>query len=139
MATLSELVEQHDRQGRINGKGFYSYDSHQKHIWPGLKKWLKPEYSIAHQDIKDRLLFRPVLETLRCLEENVLTNVADANIASIFGIGAPLWTGGYAQFVNTYGLAEFIARCNVLAQTYGSRFKAPDIVYPYQKQGKTFV
>jgi len=139
MAMLRELVEQHDRQGRINDKGFYTYDDHQKHIWPGLKKWLKPEHSIPHQDIKDRLLFRPVIETLRCLEENVLTNVADANIASILGIGAPLWTGGYAQFVNTYGLTEFIVRCDTLAQAYGARFNAPDIVYQYEKLGKTFV
>ena len=139
MTMLRALVEQHDRQGRINNKGFYNYDNNQKHIWPGLKKWLKPEYSIPHQDIKDRLLFRPVIETLLCLEENILTNVADANIASILGIGAPLWTGGYAQFVNTYGLTEFIVRCDVLAQAYGARFNAPDIVYQYEKLGKTFV
>jgi 3-hydroxyacyl-CoA dehydrogenase/enoyl-CoA hydratase/3-hydroxybutyryl-CoA epimerase len=139
MVMLRELVEQHDRQGRINGRGFYTYDDHQRHIWPGLIKWLKPDHSIPHQDIKDRLLFRPVIETLRCLEEHVLTNVADANIASILGIGAPLWTGGYAQFVNTYGLTEFITRCDALAQVYGARFNAPDIVYQYQKLGKTFV
>ena len=62
-------------------------------------------------DIEDRLLFRPVLETLRCLEEGVLRSVADANIGSILGIGAPVWTGGYLQFVNTYGLPAFVERC----------------------------
>ena len=139
MALLRELVEQNDRQGRINGKGFYTYTESSKHIWPGLAKWLKPERQLPHQDIMDRMLFRAVIETLKCLEENVITNVADANIASLLGIGAPTWTGGYVQFVNTYGLATFIQRCDELSALYGPRFKAPKIVYQYLKEAKTFI
>jgi 3-hydroxyacyl-CoA dehydrogenase/enoyl-CoA hydratase/3-hydroxybutyryl-CoA epimerase len=40
-------------------------------------------------DLKDRLLYRQAVETARCLSENVLTTVHDANIGSIFGIGFP--------------------------------------------------
>ncbi len=138
MAMLRQMVDQYDRQGRINGQGFYTYEDGHKTIWSGLKRWLNPDLTLPHQDIKDRMLFRPVIETLRCLEDNVLTNVADANVASILGIGAPLWTGGYAQFVNTYGLNRFIKRCDELAQTYGPRFKAPQIAYDYLEQGKSF-
>jgi len=138
MTMLRQLVTEHDRQGRINGQGFYSYEGSKKTIWPGLQAWLKTDLNMPQQDIKDRMLFRPVIETLRCLEENVLTNVADANVASILGIGAPLWTGGYAQFVNTYGLERFIRRCDQLAQAYGPRFKAPRIVYDHLEAGKYF-
>jgi hypothetical protein len=45
--------------------------------------------SVAEDDIKDRLLFRQVIEALKCLETNVLRTVADGNIGSIMGIGAP--------------------------------------------------
>lgn len=52
------------------------------------------------EDIKDRLLFRQVIEAVKCLEEGVLRSVADGNVGSILGIGAPMWTGGFLQFVN---------------------------------------
>jgi len=71
---------------------------------------------VVEQDIKDRLLFRQVIEALKCLETNVLRSVADGNIGSIMGIGAPAWTGGLIQFVNTYGLERFSARCAELGE-----------------------
>ena len=59
----------------------------------------KPDAQVAEEDIKDRLLFRQVIEALKCLETNVLRSVADGNIGSIMGIGAPAWTGGLIQEV----------------------------------------
>ena len=74
-----------------------------------LTLYHKPELADADpQDVKDRLLFRQVIETLKCLQEGVLRNVADGNIGSIMGIGAPVHTGGFIQYVNTYGLEQFI-------------------------------
>ncbi len=103
------LVKEHNRGGRHHGDGgYYNYSEGGKTIWPKLLElYYKPELEISDQDIKDRLLFSNVLETLHCLEEGVLRNVPDANIGSIFGIGAPIWTGGYLQFINTYGLKAF--------------------------------
>ncbi|MEY2909689.1 MAG: hypothetical protein RLZZ602_2212, partial [Pseudomonadota bacterium] len=110
-----------------------------KQIWPQLLDlFYKPEVSVAEQDIKERLLFRQVIESLKCLETNVLRTVADGNIGSIMGIGAPVWTGGFIQFVNTYGLEKFIARCDELAAVYGDRFKAPAIVAEKLAAGETF-
>jgi hypothetical protein len=45
------------------------------------------------------LLFRQVIEALKCLESGVLRSEEDGNIGSIMGIGAPVWTGGLIQFV----------------------------------------
>ena len=69
----------------------------------------------------------------------MLRSVADGNIGSIMGIGAPVWTGGLIQFVNTYGLERFIARCDELAANYGERFKAPAIVAEKCAAGELFV
>ena len=114
------------RKGRGVGGGFFDYGEGGKEIWPGLAQWRKDGAEIPHQDIKDRMLFRAVLETLRCLDEGVLRSTPDANIGSIMGIGAPVWTGGYAQFVETYGRERFIARCRELAARYGDRFLPPE-------------
>ena len=76
-------------------------------------------------DIKERLLFVQAIETVRCLDEGVLTTSRDANIGSIFGIGFPAWTGGVLQYINGYGLPAFVARARELAQAYGDRFLPP--------------
>ena len=127
-AMLRCLVEEHGRRGRIEGGGFFDYQDDQKSIWPGLQAWRKPEVEISHDDIKDRMLFRPVIESLKCLEEGVIRQVADANIGSVLGIGAPMWTGGYLQFINTYGKDKFIRRCEELASLYGDRFTPPKVL-----------
>ena len=84
------------------------------------------------------MLFRQVIEALKCLETDVLRSVADGNIGSIMGIGAPAWTGGLLQFVNTYGLQNFIDRCGELSAAYGDRFDAPAIVAEKLAAGETF-
>ena len=98
----------------------------------------KPELEISDRDIKDRLLFINVIESLQCLEQGVVKSVADANIGSIFGIGAPVWTGGYIQFVNSYGLERFKARCDELTEKYGERFRAPQIIEEKMSAGELF-
>jgi 3-hydroxyacyl-CoA dehydrogenase/enoyl-CoA hydratase/3-hydroxybutyryl-CoA epimerase len=122
------MVKQHDRPGRKAGRGFYDYTEIGKSLWAGLDRWRQVDHFIPDQDIKDRMLFRAVIESLKCLEEGVLQSVADANIGSILGIGAPAWTGGYIQFVNTYGRERFIARCKELQIAYGERFSPPGIL-----------
>ena len=68
------------------------------------------------------------METARCLSENVLTSVHDANIGSIFGIGFPAWTGGAMQFIYGMGIEAFEARAAALATKYGKGFALTDAV-----------
>ena len=127
---VDTMVNDHKRGGRHHGGGFYEYsEDGSKKIWPTLLDlYYKSETVIGEDDIKDRLLFRQVIEALKCYETNVLRSVADGNIGSIMGIGAPVWTGGLIQHVNTYGLERFVARCDELVAAYGDRFSAPAIV-----------
>ena len=122
---LKELVVA-NRGGRQFGGGFYDYGDDGKTVWPYLlEKYYDENNPIPDQDIKDRLLFTPVLESLRCIDEGVLSSAAEGNIGSLLGIGAPKWTGGYLQFVETYGLKRFVERCDDLAEAYGERFRPP--------------
>lgn len=140
---LTEIVQyvlvENGRGGKHHGGGYFDYKDGVKTIWPGLlEKYYQPEMSISESDIKDRMLFRQVIETLKCLETKVLRSVADGNIGSIMGIGAPAWTGGYLQFINTYGLENFKSRCAELAGKYGDRFICPAIVSDKIVAGEQF-
>ena len=128
---VDKMVVEFDRGGRAAGAGFYDYaDGKRVELWPGLVEnfggTVKPE--IEFDDIKDRMLFAEVLESVRCYDEGVLRSVPEANIGSIFGIGFPAWSGGVLQFINGYpgGIQGFIDRANQLAAAYGDRFTPPE-------------
>ncbi len=137
---IGTLTGEYQRGGRHHGGGFYEYaQDGSKQVWPRLfELYYKPDYAIGERDIKDRLLFRQVIEALKCLETGVLRSVDDGNIGSIMGIGAPVWTGGLIQFVNTYGPQNFVDRCNELAATYGERFTPPAVAVQHAQSGELF-
>ncbi len=137
---VKDMVTDNGRGGRHHGGGFYEYHSDgSKNIWPGLfDLYYKADVQIDDRDIQDRLMFRQVIETVKCLEGNVLRSVADGNIGSIFGIGAPAHTGGFLQFINTYGLEAFEQRCAELQTKFGDRFACPDIVRQTSAANKSF-
>jgi 3-hydroxyacyl-CoA dehydrogenase/enoyl-CoA hydratase/3-hydroxybutyryl-CoA epimerase len=78
------------------------------------------------------------LESVRCMEEGVITSVADANIGSIFGIGYAPWTGGVIQFLNAYGLPEAVTRATELAERFGERFTPPALLIQKAEAGEKF-
>jgi 3-hydroxyacyl-CoA dehydrogenase / enoyl-CoA hydratase / 3-hydroxybutyryl-CoA epimerase len=129
---VEKMVKQHNRPGRAGGAGFYEYPVEKgakKFLWPELKGLFeKSDAPWDITDLKDRLLYRQAVETARCLSENVLTTVHDANIGSIFGIGFPAWTGGAMQFIYGMGVEAFEQRAAELAATYGAGFALTDEV-----------
>ena len=129
---VAEMVKKHNRPGRAGGAGFYDYPAEKgvkKSLWPQLKPLFeKADAPWDITDLKDRLLYRQAVETARCLSENVLTSVHDANIGSIFGIGYPSWTGGAMQFIYGMGLDAFAERADELAAKFGTGFALTDEV-----------
>jgi 3-hydroxyacyl-CoA dehydrogenase / enoyl-CoA hydratase / 3-hydroxybutyryl-CoA epimerase len=129
---VETMVKQHNRPGRAGGAGFYEYPTEKgakKFLWPELKGLFeKSDAAWNITDVKDRLLYRQAVETARCLSENVLTSVHDANIGSIFGIGFPAWTGGAMQFIYGMGIEAFEKRAAELAAQFGPGFALTDAV-----------
>ncbi|MDR6581221.1 MULTISPECIES: 3-hydroxyacyl-CoA dehydrogenase NAD-binding domain-containing protein [Pseudomonas] len=134
------LVNEYKRAGKAAGGGFYEYPAGgQKHLWPELKaRFERADQQIPAQDVRDRLLFIQAIETVRCVEEGVLMSTADANVGSIFGIGFAAWSGGALQFINQYGLNDFIARSRYLAEQYGERFTPPALLLEKAARGEVF-
>lgn len=139
-AVIDLLLNDCQRPGKAAGGGFYDYPpGAQKHLWPELKaRFERADRQIPSKDVRDRLLFVQALETVRCVEEGVLMSTADANIGSIFGIGFAPWTGGALQFINQYGLKDFVARSRYLAEQYGERFAPPALLLAKASRGELF-
>jgi 3-hydroxyacyl-CoA dehydrogenase/enoyl-CoA hydratase/3-hydroxybutyryl-CoA epimerase len=139
---LEEMVTKRERFGRKNGKGFYDYpDDGDKRLWPGIaelqERQLDPE-GIDVDDLKQRFLSIQALETARCFEENVLTDVREADVGAIFGFGYAPFTGGPLSYIDTIGAADFVARCERLAQAHGERFAPNRLLRDMAAAGDTF-
>nr|MDJ0839863.1 3-hydroxyacyl-CoA dehydrogenase NAD-binding domain-containing protein [Acidobacteriota bacterium] len=139
-AVIMKMVEGLDRPGKKAAKGFYEYpDDQPKFLWPGLAEaFPRSEETMSQAEMVDRLLFVQAVETVRCMEEKILSSSADANIGSILGWGFAPFHGGTLQFINAYGLEAFTTRAGELADRYGDRFRPPALLEEMVEQGQTF-
>ncbi len=139
---IDRMLDEFERPGKLEGKGFYEYaDGKRTGLWSGLKDAFGgTNLEIPFEDLKERMLFIEAIESVKCLDEKVIESVADANIGSIFGIGYPGWTGGVLQYINGYegGLPGFVARARELAETYGERFTPPASLVESAERGETY-
>jgi 3-hydroxyacyl-CoA dehydrogenase/enoyl-CoA hydratase/3-hydroxybutyryl-CoA epimerase len=154
-AVIDAMIDAEGRTGRSGGAGFYDYDAtgRRTRLWPGLRTRFgsgaapvpiedlqqREDFtargrreggagrSAAMQTLQERMLFAEAIDAVRCLDDGVLTSVADANVGSLQGIGFPAWTGGVLQYINGYrgGPAGFVERARELAASYGPQFEPP--------------
>ena len=131
----------HGRLGKKVGKGFYDYpEEGEKQLWSGLSNLFPvADTQPTQQELIDRFMFIQANETARCYEENVINSIADANIGSIFGWGFAPHHGGTLQFINAYGVDNFVARSQQLAERYGERFAPAQVLVAMAKAHKEFV
>jgi 3-hydroxyacyl-CoA dehydrogenase/enoyl-CoA hydratase/3-hydroxybutyryl-CoA epimerase len=142
---IDAMLDEHDRPGKLEGRGFYEYaDGRRTGLWPGLRAAFPPvddPSTVSLRDLEERMLFIEAIESVKCLDEGVIESVADANIGSIMGIGFPGWTGGVLQYINGYddGLSGFVARARELAAQYGDRFEPPASLVEKAERGETYL
>tara|TARA_Y100000815_G_scaffold274899_1_gene310545 strand:+ start:375 stop:2522 length:2148 start_codon:yes stop_codon:yes gene_type:complete len=126
LAVTAPMVEM-GRTGRLGGGGFYDYHADgSKSLWPGLAQFATGTGEVDFQTVQDRLIYRQVIETLRCYAEGVLRSEIEADLGSVLGIGFPAHTGGALRFIHGVGLKAFAARAAELAAAFGPRFAVSD-------------
>ena len=141
-ALLQEMVEKRGRYGRKNGKGFYDYPQNgPKRLWPGLADLqttkLDPD-TLDVEELKHRLLAIQALESARCIQEGVVTDMREADVGSILGFGFAPFTGGTISYIDGMGTKAFVELCSGLAKKYGDRFKPSKLLCDMAKKGETF-
>jgi 3-hydroxyacyl-CoA dehydrogenase/enoyl-CoA hydratase/3-hydroxybutyryl-CoA epimerase len=141
-ALLEEMVVKRGRLGRKNAKGFYDYpEGAPKRLWPALHEIIgeaRPGEIYDIDELKKRYLVIMALETARCVEEGVITDVRDADVGGILGFGFAPFTGGPLSYIDGMGVANFVDLCTRFAGRMGPRFEPNALLMEMAKKGETF-
>jgi len=115
-----DVMYENERYGQKNGKGFYRYETDPK----GKPKKTPDEaaYKLIadvqpngqkdfdEQEIIDRMMLPMIIETARCLEENIVGTPQEADMGLILGIGFPPFRGGAMKYADTVGLKNVVEK-----------------------------
>jgi len=131
------------RLGRKNYKGFYVYpeDGAKKYLWPELSATVAKVGEHAEptpEAVRERLLYRQLVECARCFAEGVLETPQDGDLGAIFGWGFAPFTGGPFAHMDTIGIGNVVAILDGLAQRHGERFTPPQLLREMAAAGETF-
>ena len=145
-AILEKMVVELERFGRKNKQGFYEYpEGAPKRLWPELAALVEETTGNAQQTdppppalLERRLLYIQALEAARCFEQQVVTDVRDADVGAILGWGFAPWTGGPLSLIDTVGASTFVAQCDELAERFGERFRPNALLREMAELGETF-
>ena len=106
-----------ERFGQKNGVGFYKYELDRKGkpkklpdpagdaVVKSVQKQGQKEFDAS--EILDRLMIPLYIETARCVEDNIVSSPAEADMGLVYGVGFPPFRGGALQDVDKQGLANF--------------------------------
>lgn len=142
-----ELLFDNNRLGQKNGVGFYKYEKDKK----GKPKKTADEATyelltqvqdsdkktFADEEIVQRMMLAFCNETVRCLEDNIVSTPAEADMAMIMGVGFPPFRGGPCRYIDQVGVDNYLALCEKYAEL-GKAYEAPQKIRDMAAAGETF-
>jgi len=141
-----EVMFENERYGQKNGKGFYVYETDKrgkpkKVVDETTYELIKPVVADAQdfdaEEIIARCMIPMCIEVARCIEEGIVDTAAEADMGLIFGIGFPPFRGGACRYMDSVGMADFVALCDKYAHL-GNLYQATDRMREMAANGESY-
>ncbi|QLE83625.1 fatty acid oxidation complex subunit alpha FadB [Shewanella sp. Scap07] len=123
-----DVMFEAERFGQKNDKGFYQYSidrrgKPKKDLDPVAYELLGNAFGELKEFSSDEIIARTmipmVIETVRCLEEGIIASPAEADMGLVYGLGFPPFRGGVFRYIDTMGVANFVALADQYAHLGG--------------------
>jgi len=114
--TAIDLMHENGCYGQKTGSGFYKYEVDKsgrvqkifdESILMQLQSIQKAQKQFSDQEIIDRMMLALCLETVRCLEDNIIGTAIEADMGLILGLGFPRFRGGALRYIDSVGSRAF--------------------------------
>lgn len=138
---LMNKIEELKLLGKKGGKGIYTYNEKGKpdEINPDVQSLITvPENKKTEGEIQDRLVLLMLNEAVRCLEEKVVEDPAQLDLAMIFGTGFAPFTGGILKYADSEGIEIVYEKLNYLARVIGPRYEPCALLKDMSAQRQPF-
>lgn len=138
--TIEKLTEA-GLLGRKAGKGFYRYPKKgRKTVNTDIYRFFGGEERnpMDKAEIQDRIALAMINEAMYCLQESIIANAKDGDLAAILGLGFPPFRGGPFRYTDRMGPDKILQRLQEFEQRFGVRFKPAEILLEYASSGKKF-
>ncbi|MBT6919409.1 MAG: multifunctional fatty acid oxidation complex subunit alpha, partial [Planctomycetaceae bacterium] len=132
--------------GRKTGCGFYSYKSTghdakiatvNEKLGTVIEPYRLPERQITDDEICDRLFLPMLLESLLVLDEGIVRDGCDIDLAVIHALGFPAFRGGVLAWGDSLGATEVVRRLDQF-KYLGARMIAPARLLAHAESGLPF-
>jgi 3-hydroxyacyl-CoA dehydrogenase/enoyl-CoA hydratase/3-hydroxybutyryl-CoA epimerase/enoyl-CoA isomerase len=126
--TCHQVMFENQRFGQKNGRGYYAYEQDKKGrpkkvVDESVAALLAPvvdgSETLSKEEIVDSMMIPMCLEAVRCLEDGIAASATDVDLSLIYGIGFPPFRGGALHYIDDYGIADFVAKADELAEAAG--------------------
>jgi 3-hydroxyacyl-CoA dehydrogenase/enoyl-CoA hydratase/3-hydroxybutyryl-CoA epimerase len=134
------------RAGRKTGRGFYRYPKAGKGRTKADKKpdrrvyrkvgW--KEAPVAEQEIAERCWMQMLNETARTIEDGVIEDPGEIDLAVILGFGFPPFRGGLLREADRLGVGYVVERLETYAEIYGERLRPATLLRDMAAAGESF-
>ncbi|HEY7820890.1 MAG TPA: 3-hydroxyacyl-CoA dehydrogenase NAD-binding domain-containing protein, partial [Vicinamibacteria bacterium] len=120
------LIVSSGRLGKKSGRGFYLYRNGKEVPDPQLPLLIRAVRApLDEGEATERALSLMVAEAARCLDESIVRNAEDLDLAMIFGTGFPPFRGGLLRWAERHGLERIASDLEKWRARKGIRFAPP--------------
>jgi 3-hydroxyacyl-CoA dehydrogenase/enoyl-CoA hydratase/3-hydroxybutyryl-CoA epimerase/3-hydroxyacyl-CoA dehydrogenase/enoyl-CoA hydratase/3-hydroxybutyryl-CoA epimerase/enoyl-CoA isomerase len=131
------------RQGQKAKAGFFSYAKHPERgepdpkVLPIIANYLRKQEKFTAEQLTNRLILPMLVEATRVLEERLVRDPRDVDLALIYGIGYPPFRGGLLFWADTIGMANILKLLEPFA-LLGKRYEPTPLMLEMARTGARF-
>jgi 3-hydroxyacyl-CoA dehydrogenase/enoyl-CoA hydratase/3-hydroxybutyryl-CoA epimerase len=138
---LGLLYNEKKLLGKKAGIGFYKHEGKQTSLNAELSSEIKSKskgITLSEEVILERCLYLMINEASRVLEEDMIANARQLDMAMILGTGFPPFRGGLLKYADKVGIKAVVKKLEEFSKKYGEKFTPSQYLVKLANENSNF-